>query len=160
LPESSSLKDQSDLSLVQAMRARDREVRSHEQAHVAASGGLANGGPSYQFARGPDGRLYATGGEVNIDVSAVANDPRATIDKAQKIRRAALAPTNPSQQDKAVAARASAMAMQAKIEIQRAAREDAPAMNSNSNATQAHASKIDSFLNHDAARSPSLDLSI
>jgi hypothetical protein len=147
LPESSSLKDQSDLSLVQAMRARDREVRSHEQAHVAASGG-------------PDGRLYATGGEVNIDVSAVANDPRATIDKAQKIRRAALAPTNPSQQDKAVAARASAMAMQAKIEIQRAAREDAPAMNSNSNATQAHASKIDSFLNHDAARSPSLDLSI
>ncbi|MFT4584241.1 MAG: hypothetical protein ACI8XZ_004005, partial [Gammaproteobacteria bacterium] len=61
------------------------------------------------------------GGEVSIDVSAVANDPRATNDKAQKIRRAALAPTNPSQQDKAVAARASSMAMQAKIEIQRAA---------------------------------------
>ena len=150
---------------MQAMRARDREVRSHEQAHVAASGGLANGGPSYQFARGPDGRLYATGGAVNIDVSAVANDPRATIDKAQKIRRAALAPTNPSQQDKAVAARASTMAMQAKIEIQRAAREDAPAADrhapqANSKATQAHESKLDSFLNHDAARSPSLDLSV
>jgi hypothetical protein len=146
--------------LVQAMRARDREVRGHEQAHLTASGGLANGGPTYQFARGPDGRLYATGGEVSIDVSAVANDPRATIEKAQKVRRAALAPTNPSQQDRAVAARASAMAMQAKIEIERASREDAPAAPSNSSAVGSNEQKVDSFLYQNEARQQIVDLSV
>ena len=72
--------------MIQQLRARDLEVRSHEQAHVAAAGSLAQGGPSFQFTRGPDGRLYATGGEVGIDVSPVANDPHATIEKAQQIR--------------------------------------------------------------------------
>lgn len=73
--------------------------------------------------RGPDGRQYATGGEVSIDVSPVAGDPQATIDKAEKIRRAALAPAEPSQADRAVAARATAMANEARIEMQREARE-------------------------------------
>ncbi|MFT4583317.1 MAG: hypothetical protein ACI8XZ_003077, partial [Gammaproteobacteria bacterium] len=81
-------------------------------------------------------------------------------DKAQKIRRAALAPTNPSQQDKAVAARASSMAMQAKIEIQRAAREDAPVGPSNSREDAPHGSKIDSFLNQDETHVPSVDFSV
>jgi len=119
-PESS---DAAELKLLQQLSSRDREVRTHEQAHVAASGGLANGGPSFQFTRGPDGRLYATGGEVSIDVAPVANDPQATIEKAQQIRRAALAPTNPSQADRAVAARATAMATEARVELQREARD-------------------------------------
>lgn len=119
-----------EVRLLQQLSARDREVRTHERAHAAAAGGLANGGPSFQFTRGPDGRLYATGGEVNIDVSPVANDPEATIEKAQKIRRAALAPTNPSQQDRAVAARATAMATEARVELQREGREQASAADS------------------------------
>jgi hypothetical protein len=119
VPPAPALRDGAELKIVQQLSARDREVRSHEQVHVAAVGGLAGGGPSFQFTRGPDGRIYATGGEVSIDVAAVANDPHATIEKAQKIRRAALAPSNPSQADRAVAACATAMATEARVELQR-----------------------------------------
>lgn len=115
--------DAAELEIIQQLSTRDREVRTHEQAHVAASGSLAQGGPSFQFIRGPDGRLYATGGEVGIDVSPVVNDPHATIEKAQQIRRAALAPTNPSQADRAIAARATAMATEARVELQRESRD-------------------------------------
>ena len=101
------------------LKVRDRAVRRHEQAHAAAAGELAMGGPQYEYTRGPDGRLYATGGKVNIDTSPVPGDPQATLDKAQKIHRAALAPSYPSAEDRAVAAKASAMAMEARIEMQR-----------------------------------------
>lgn len=109
------------------LAARDNQVRTHERAHLAAAGGLAHGGARFQLTRGPDGRQYATGGEVSIDVSPVAGDPQATIEKAQTIRRAALAPAEPSQADRAVAARATAMANEARIEMQREARETDPA---------------------------------
>ena len=121
------IQDSADLRLVQDLAARDREVRSHEQAHLSAAGGLARGGASFEFARGPDGRQYATSGEVSIDVSPVANDPQATISKAQKVARVALAPANPSQADRAVAARANAMAIEARTELQRASQDDTDA---------------------------------
>ena len=120
---SASAVDPAEQRRVQELAARDTQVRTHERAHVAAAGGLANGGARLQMTRGPDGRQYATGGEVSIDVSPVAGDPRATIDKAEKIRRAALAPSEPSQADRAVAARATAMSNEARIEMQREARE-------------------------------------
>lgn len=66
---------------------RDREVRAHEQAHMAAAGAYSRGGP--------DNRQYAVGGEVQIDTSAVSGDPEATIRKAQTVRRAANAPATP-----------------------------------------------------------------
>ena len=96
----------------------DREVRAHEQAHMAAAGPHARGGPTYTFQRGPDGRLYAVGGEVAIDASPVPNDPDATLRKAEVVRAAALAPAEPSSQDRAVAAQASQMASEAQAEIQ------------------------------------------
>ncbi len=99
------------------LRARDREVRAHEAAHAAAAGGLARGAPSYSYVRGPDGRQYAVGGEVRIDTGAIAGDPRATLEKAQQIRRAALAPGEPSPQDRAVAAAAAQMAAEARAEL-------------------------------------------
>lgn len=119
--------DAAETQLLRQLASRDREVRNHEQAHASAAGDLAHGGPSYTYTRGPDGRQYATGGEVRIDVSPVANDPAATVAKAQKIRRAALAPANPSQQDRAVAARATAMANQARVELQRQALDEGSA---------------------------------
>lgn len=90
---------------VQELVARDTEVRAHEQAHAAAGGQWA-GAPSYDYQRGPDGKRYAVGGEVPIDVSSVAGDPRATIAKMQQVRRAALAPAQPSPTDRRVAAEA------------------------------------------------------
>jgi len=104
---------------LEQLKARDREVRAHEQAHLAAAGGLVRGGMAFSYQRGPDGRLYAIGGEVNIDTSMVAGDPQATLLKAQQIQRAALAPAQPSGQDRAVAAQAAQMAIEARLELAR-----------------------------------------
>ena len=102
-----------------SLRKRDQEVRTHEQAHLAAAGGLAKGGATFSFQRGPDGKHYAVGGEVNIDTSPVSGNPEATIRKAKQIRAAALAPADPSAQDRAVAASATALEAQAQQELQK-----------------------------------------
>jgi len=113
-------KTQQEQRQIQELKARDREVRSHEQAHRTAGAGLVRGGTSFTLVRGPDGRQYAVGGEVSIDTSPVRNDPEATLRKAQQIRRSALAPAEPSPQDRAVAAQAASMEQQARSEITRA----------------------------------------
>jgi hypothetical protein len=110
--------------VIEELRARDAEVRAHEHAHLAAAGGVATSGPKYIYMRGPDGRLYAVGGEVSIDASPVPGDPEQTIKKAQKIRRAALSPANPSGQDLRVAAAASRMEQQARAELAREKQEE------------------------------------
>jgi SprA-related family len=102
---------------LEQLQARDRQVRAHEAAHLSAAGGLALSGAEYSYTRGPDGRLYAIGGEVHIDTSEVPNDPRATIAKAEVIHRAALAPADPSAQDQRVAAEADAMGAKTRQEL-------------------------------------------
>ena len=81
----------------ESLRQRDQEVRLHEQAHLLAAGPYAKGAPSYTYQTGPDGQRYAVGGEVPIDLSPVPGNPQATLQKALTIRRAALAPTDPSE---------------------------------------------------------------
>lgn len=103
--------------VVQKLVARDREVRQHELAHLAAAGPYARGGPTYTYQKGPDGKNYAIGGEVQIDASPVQGDPEATVRKAQVVRAAALAPAEPSSQDRAVAAAATKMEQQALADI-------------------------------------------
>jgi len=103
--------------ITQKLRARDREVRAHEAAHLAAGRPYVTGGPSFTYQRGPDGRSYAIGGEVQLDASEIADDPDATLSKADTVRRAALAPADPSPQDLRVAADATQMAAQARLEI-------------------------------------------
>ena len=61
--------------------------------------------------RRSDGRRYAVGGEVDLDVHWPTPDE--TIRNAQQVRSAALAPAQPSGQDRAVAAAASQMEAQA-----------------------------------------------
>lgn len=102
---------------VRELKKRDAEVRRHEQAHKAAAGRHAVGGAQYQYVIGPDGRRYAVSGEVKIDTSEVPNDPEATIRKARTIRRAALAPMDPSPQDRRLAAEASRMEARARQEL-------------------------------------------
>ncbi len=97
----------------------DQQVRQHERAHIAAGGNLVLGAPTFQYVTGPNGRRYAVGGEVRIDTSPVEGDPEATLLKAQQIRRAALAPSNPSAQDRSVAAKASSLESQARQELLR-----------------------------------------
>ncbi len=102
---------------VNRLKAIDRKVRAHEQAHMAAGGGLA-GGASFQFVRGPDGRQYAVAGEVSISLSS-GQTPESTIARARQIQAAALAPIDPSSQDRAVAAAAAQMESQARAELSR-----------------------------------------
>ncbi len=101
---------------VRELASRDREVRAHEQAHAAAGGQHASA-PRYEYERGPNGVNYAAGGHVNIDTSPVPGDPRATLDKARQIQRSALAPAEPSPQDRRVAAQARQMATEAAAEL-------------------------------------------
>lgn len=102
---------------VDELKARDAEVKAHEQAHIAAGGSYVRGGVSYDYQTGPDGKKYAVGGEVSIDTSPVEGDPQATINKAQVILKAALAPAEPSGQDKSVASQARQMMASARKEL-------------------------------------------
>ncbi len=99
-------------------KARDTKVRQHEAAHQAAGGGLV-GGASFTYQEGPDGRRYAIGGEVPITAGG-ASSPEATIRKMDQVKRAALAPADPSGQDLAVAAAATAAQAQARQELSKA----------------------------------------
>ena len=109
---------------VQKLQARDREVRAHEQAHVAAGGQYIRGGITYDYQRGPDGKSYAVGGHVDIDVSE-EKTPEATINKMRQVKRAALAPAEPSGADRAVAAAASSKEQKARSEIVETRQEEA-----------------------------------
>lgn len=100
---------------VEELKARDQEVRTHEQAHVAAAGPLFRGGPYYDYTRGPDGNQYATGGRVEIDTSE-GSTPEETIERANRVIAAALAPAEPSSQDRAVAAQATRQLAEARAE--------------------------------------------
>jgi type II secretory pathway pseudopilin PulG len=115
--QESTQQSQQEQQQIQELKARDRVVRAHEAAHIAAGAGIVKGGATFSFQRGPDGVQYAIGGEVQIDTSKVAGDPQATAQKAEKIRAAALAPAQPSSTDQAVASRASQMAIEARAEI-------------------------------------------
>lgn len=95
----------------------DRAVRAHEQAHMAAAGGLVRGGVSLSYENGADGRRYAVGGEVSIDISK-ESDPADTIVKMRNVRAAALAPVDPSPQDRKVAVAAMVTMNNAMNELQ------------------------------------------
>ena len=108
--------DESEQRQIEQLAARDREVRAHERAH-AAVGGQHTGAPQLNFVRGPDGVAYATSGEVSVNLGSVTGDPQATLRKAEQIQAAALAPADPSSQDRLIAAKAARMAEQARADI-------------------------------------------
>lgn len=101
---------------VDQLRKRDQEVKAHEMAHVAAGGQYVSGQINYAYQTGPDGRRYAVGGDVSIDMSEVPGDPQATVNKMQSVRRAALAPASPSQTDRMVAGKATQIEAKARME--------------------------------------------
>jgi hypothetical protein len=107
---------QQDLKLIRSLSQRDREVQAHENAHSAVGGQYA-GSANYTYQRGPDGVNYAVGGEVPIDVGIIQGNPQATLEKMKLVQRAALAPAEPSSQDRKVAAIAVQQANQARAEI-------------------------------------------
>ncbi len=113
---------------VKELKSRDTEVKTHEQAHVSAGASNAQ----YEYETGPDGIKYATGGHAEIDTSK-ADNPHATLRKAQQIKKAALAPANPSSQDRKVAAEAETMANEAQQEIRNENLEENKELTTNNN---------------------------
>ncbi len=109
---------------VERLKERDREVRAHEQAHARAGGPYASS-PTYEYERGPDGRMYAVSGEVQIDASPIPGNPSATIAKMEIVIRAAMAPAEPSAQDSRVAAEARAAKIEAQVELRKEKQEEA-----------------------------------
>lgn len=108
--------EQQEQQIVRELAARHREVIAHEQAHAAVGGQYA-GSPSYTYERGPDGVNYAVAGEVPISLPSGNGDPAETIAAAQQVRRAALAPADPSPQDRLVAAKATQLLLEAGAQL-------------------------------------------
>jgi len=102
---------------LELLKKADSDVRAHELAHILAGGRYIMSGARLQYERGSDGKTYAVAGEVTIDTSPVPGDPGATADKMGVIHRAALAPKDPSAQDRRVAERSSLMKAQALMEL-------------------------------------------
>ena len=154
--------DQQQLELeqqqIEKLKARDTEVRVHEQAHASVGGQYA-GSPSYEYQRGPDDTNYAVDGEVQIDVSEIPGDPQATIDKMQTVRAAALAPAEPSSADRAIAADATQKMAAAQAELSAPADDEAQAQEPQSalsiNETSTAESQNDT--NTEQARDPEVD---
>lgn len=86
---------------VQELKQIERKVEAHEQAHKSVGGKFA-GSMSYSYTQGPDNRRYKTGGEVSISIPS-DDDPQRLIVQLMQVKRAALAPSDPSSQDIKVA---------------------------------------------------------
>lgn len=99
---------------IEKLREIDQKVRAHEMAHEIAGGNLV-GPVHYDYVIGPNGKLYAVGGDVSID-SSPGKTPKETIEKMERVIKAALAPTDPSAQDRAVASKAAIELAKAEIE--------------------------------------------
>jgi len=106
---------QSEQKAIKALEQRDKEVRAHEQAHQVTGGRYAST-PDLTMEKGPDGEQYAIGGQVKIDISPESTS-EATIRKMQQVQAAALAPIEPSSQDRAVAAKAARLENEARSEL-------------------------------------------
>lgn len=103
---------------VRRLKQRHQEVTRHEEAHYRTAGRYALGRPTYEYADAPDGKRYRVGGEVRIDTAEEA-DPEKTLEKAKVVKKAALAPADPSTQDRRIAAQADQMMRKAEQEIRR-----------------------------------------
>jgi hypothetical protein len=131
-----------ELKLLKELEARDSEVKAHEAAHQAAGGGMT-GAATYTYQQGPDGKMYAIGGEVSISISS-GSSPEETIKNARQVAAAAMAASDPSPQDHAVASSARVMEMKALQQLAKESQKEMSAKdayqnegNTNSNPSQA-----------------------
>ena len=90
------------------------KIMAHEQAHASAAGSFG-GGINIQY--GPGG--IAVSGDVPVSMPALdPKNPASTIQAAQTVKAAALAPSDPSGQDMSVAAKAQGIMGQAQVLMQ------------------------------------------
>jgi hypothetical protein len=148
--QSENVSKQQDLELVRSLSQRESEVHAHENAHSAVGGQYA-GSANFIYQRGPDGVNYAVGGEVPIDVGVIPGNPGATLEKMLLVQRAALAPTEPSSQDRKVATLAAQLANQARAEL---VIESRSSSNSDETSATDSADKTDKAQNSESSPAP------
>lgn len=103
---------------IQALEARDAEVRLHEQRHYTEAGEWAVSGPQFTFVTARNGRQYAVAGKVHVDISEIVGNAHKTLEKMDRILRSCLAPADPSAQDRHVASEAMAKRSAAQVKVQ------------------------------------------
>lgn len=127
LPGKKTEEDPQIQQVISQLKSTEEKVKAHEAAHK--SSGAATGPISYTYTRGPDGKNYITGGEVPINLSS-GSTPEETISRMQQVIQAALAPADPSPQDRAVASQAANIKLQAQQEKAQQSNQQAGAQNS------------------------------
>jgi hypothetical protein len=91
-----------EIALEQQLKRIDRDVHNHEMAHYRA--GIPYGAlPEYWVVTGPLGKRYVVTGITRFDMSEISGAPDQTLRKLETIRRAALAPSVPSDVDRGIA---------------------------------------------------------
>jgi len=83
---------------IDRLKSRDREVRLHEMSH-STNPDLIKIGPShFDYTIGPDGKAYATGGNVILSTGN-SRTPEEALSKARALKQASMAPGEPSSMD-------------------------------------------------------------
>lgn len=101
----------------------ENNVKQHEQAHMSVGGGLV-GAARFSYTVGPDGKRYVAGGEVSISIPS-SHKEEDNVQTFERVKRAALAPADPSPQDIKTAAMASALLTAAYQKLAKQKAEDA-----------------------------------
>jgi len=108
--------DSSEQRVIEQLKARDREVRQHEASHSTNPELVKIGAASFDYTIGPDGKAYATGGKVTLSTGG-AGTPEEALRKAEALKKAAMAPGEPSSKDFQAMNAAVAMEMEARNRI-------------------------------------------
>ena len=85
-------------------------------ATSAATSDTLSGGASFTYQKGPDGIMYAIGGEVPVRIQT-GSTPQESLTNLQGVVATALAPADPSPQDISIASKARVMMMKAQQEL-------------------------------------------
>ncbi len=84
--------------IIEQLKKRDSDVRNHEMAHGANPELITIGPTQFDYTIGPDGKAYATGGKVILSTGRAKTDEEALV-KAEALKKASMAPGEPSSQD-------------------------------------------------------------
>lgn len=90
--------------VLEKFKKSDSNIKAHEQSHAA--GANTTSPIKYSYQTGPDGKLYAVGGEVRLDTS-IPKDPNEASFKLSKLQSAASVSDGMSSADSNIAIQAS-----------------------------------------------------
>lgn len=102
--------------VIDELKRRDKEVRAHEAVHGSDPRLVKIGAAQFDYTIGPDGKAYATGGRVTLSTGN-SRTPEEALSKAEALKKAAMAPGEPSSKDFQALNSAAAMEFEARHRI-------------------------------------------